>query len=159
MPEKDFIEATICWILKDGKALLKFAKKGVSEGRWNAVGGKVEHGETLLECVKREVLEETYLTIGEAFYHGKFKFVLGEDDSTEQWMCHIFSTGSFTGQLKESSEGELRWFDIDKIPFDKMWQDDALWVPLMLDGKRFEGEFFFSEDGTKLLKHELHIKG
>ena len=158
--EKNVIEGTVCWILKDGKALLKLANKGISEGKWNAVGGKIAHGETLFECVKREVLEETGLAINEPTYYGKLKFFFGKDDTnslSKEWIVHIFSTNKFTGELKESKEGELRWFRLDGLPFDKMWQDDAHWVPLLLEGKHFNGEFFFSEDGNELLKHELRI--
>lgn len=158
MPEKDFIEATICWILKDGKALLKLAKKGISEGRWNAVGGKVEANETALDCVRREVSEETGLKIKDPKYHGKLTFVLGEE-KIKPWIIHVFSVNEFTGKLKESEEGELKWFSLDKIPFDKMWQDDTHWVPLMLQGKRFDGEFFFDEDGRQMLRHELRVDG
>ncbi len=152
--EKNVIEGTLCWIFKNGKALLQLAKRGISEGKWNAVGGKVEHGETPLECVKREVLEETGLALEELIYHGKLRFFYGE----KTWVTHIFSTNKFTGELKESeSDGKLEWFSLDTLPFDKMWQDDAHWVPLLLEGKRFNGEFFFSEDGNELLKHELRI--
>jgi len=163
--KKDFIEGTVCWILKDGKALLQLKTRGISEGKWNAAGGHVEKGETPFECVKREVFEETGLTIGEPTYHGKFKFFFGEGSEenkkslTTPWIIHVFSTDKFAGELKESDEGELRWFEIDKIPFDKMWQDDALWVPLVLEGKRFDGEFVFNEDGKQLIKHELRVDG
>lgn len=152
--DKDVIEGTLCWIFKNGKALLQLAKRGISEGKWNAVGGKVEHGETPLECVKREVLEETGLALEELIYHGKLRFFYGE----KTWVTHIFSTDKFTGGLKESeSDGKLEWFSLDDLPFDKMWQDDTHWVPLLLEGKHFDGEFFFSGDGNELLKHELHI--
>ena len=61
--------------------------------------------------------------------------------------------------MKESDEGELRWFKVDEIPFDMMWKGDNIWVPLMLDGKKFEGELIFNEDGNELIKHELRING
>lgn len=162
MEKQDFIEGTVCWILKDRKALLQLKTRGISEGKWNAVGGHIESGETPLECVKREVLEETSLKIGEPTYHGKLTFFFGKGDEkslTKPWIVHVFSINEFTGKLKESDEGELKWFNMGKVPFDKMWQDDALWVPLMLEGKRFEGEFFFSEDGTRMLRHELRVDG
>lgn len=158
--KEDFVEATVCWILKDGKVLLQLKTRGISEGKWNAVGGKVEHEETPLECMKREVSEETGLKIVEPTYHGKLNFFFGKGDAkslSKPWVVHVFSSDKFTGKLKENEEGELRWFSLDKIPFDKMWQDDAHWVPLVLGGKRFDGEFFFSGDGARLLKHELRL--
>ena len=78
MSDKKLFEATLCWILKDGEVLLKFANRGISKGRWNAAGGKIDPGETVVECIKREVFEETGLHIEEPFYHGKFKFFFGD---------------------------------------------------------------------------------
>jgi 8-oxo-dGTP diphosphatase len=36
-----------------------------------------------------------------------------------------------------------------------MWEDDPLWVPLLLAGKRFEGRFIF--DKELMLDHELNV--
>jgi hypothetical protein len=35
-----------------------------------------------------------------------------------------------------------------------MWSDDRLWVPLMLEGRRFEAQFVFDSD--LMLWHLLH---
>lgn len=168
MADDDVFKATLCWIVKDGKALLKFANRGISKGKWNAVGGGIDPGETPLECVKRETFEETGLRIQDPSYHGKVRFFFGDPENKEaggakqgtakQGIVHVFSTSKFTGELKGSDEGELRWFDLEDIPFDKMWEDDDYWVPLLLSGRRFEGDFYFSEDGSKLMRHRLHVK-
>jgi hypothetical protein len=39
------------------------------------------------------------------------------------------------------------WFDIDKIPFDAMWEDDPYWLPRVIEGESIEFEFYFGEDG------------
>ncbi len=36
-----------------------------------------------------------------------------------------------------------------------MWADDAHWLPLMLEGKRFEGRFRF--DGDAMLEKEIKV--
>ena len=38
-------------------------------------------------------------------------------------------------------------------PFDKMWADDALWIPLALEGKEFDGQFIF--DGENMISHNI----
>lgn len=152
------MEATVCWIVRDGKALLKLANSGISAGKWNAVGGKVEPGETPLECVKREAFEETGLVISDPAYKGKLTFLFvgsSGESKTGEWVMHVFAAGGFSGELKPSDEGELRWFGLESLPFEQMWEDDTHWVPLMLQGKRFEGRFVFSKDDNSMLEHEL----
>ncbi len=39
------------------------------------------------------------------------------------------------------------WFDIDKIPFDHMWEDDIYWLNRVIEGESVEFEFYFGEDG------------
>lgn len=34
-----------------------------------------------------------------------------------------------------------QWFEVDKIPFEKMWADDVHWFPLLLRNTPFKGEF------------------
>ncbi len=47
----------------NGDVLLVRRKNPPLQGRWTLPGGKVEGGESLVEAVKREVLEETGLTV------------------------------------------------------------------------------------------------
>jgi len=152
------VEATVCWIVRDGKALLKLANSGISAGKWNAVGGKVEPGETPLECAKREAFEETGLAISDAAYRGKLTFLFVDESGkskADEWVMHVFAAGGFSGEMKASDEGELRWFDIERMPFGHMWEDDVHWVPLLLQGKSFEGRFVFSKEGNRMLEYEL----
>ena len=37
-----------------------------------------------------------------------------------------------------------QWFQLESIPFDKMWPDDKFWFPIFLKGKHFYGYFNFS---------------
>lgn len=155
------VKATLTHIIDDSKVLhrLLLQRKTAGkfgEGKWNGPGGKLRLGEIPYDGAKREVYEETGLNVSNLKLHGILKHYFGEVSGPD-WVVYIFSTRDFKGKLCEGEEGALRWFQIDEIPYDEMWQDDEHWVPLLLEGKRFNGEFFFNQDGTMLLDYNLNI--
>ena len=128
------------------------------EGKWNGSGGKLLRGESPEEGIIREVFEETGLTLRSVTLHGVLEFYFSEKEQPD-WVVHVFSSSDFGGEpLDSSEEGVLRWFRFDEVPYDRMWQDDEHWLPLVLNGKRFRGWFLFSEDGSRLLDHELEVQ-
>ncbi|MDG7029492.1 MAG: NUDIX domain-containing protein, partial [Nitrososphaerota archaeon] len=70
------IDATVCHIIKGHRLLLKKATRGISAGKWNGPGGKIEPGETVAQSVVREVKEETSLSVADPLYPGKLEFYL-----------------------------------------------------------------------------------
>ena len=61
-----YTETTLCYIEHDGAYLMLHRvkkKNDLNEGKWVGVGGHLEPGETPEMCVRREVLEETGLTL------------------------------------------------------------------------------------------------
>ena len=152
------VEATLCEIIHGGRLLLQRKSAGrFGAGKWNGPGGKVEPGETPLECVVREVWEETGLTVSRLTERGVVDFYFGEKPEPD-WVVHIYTTSTFDGEPRESDEGELRWWSLDEIPYGEMWMDDAHWLPLLLEGKKFRGVFWYSVDGSKLLRHRLAVE-
>ncbi len=151
------IEATLCEIIHAGRLLLQRKSAGrFGEGKWNGPGGKVQPGETQLECVVREVKEETGLTVSRLTERGVVDFYFGEKPEPD-WTVHIYTTSTFSGEPKDSDEGELKWFSLDEIPYAEMWEDDTHWLPVLLQGKRFTGVFVYDLEGTRLLRHRLDV--
>ena len=98
-------DLTLCHVINDGSVLLKLATRGVSKGKWNGPGGKIDAGETPEACAIREVLEETGLDVKNLFYHGELRFHMdgGEDLS---FIVHLFSTKSFEGRSNPQMRGK-----------------------------------------------------
>jgi 8-oxo-dGTP diphosphatase len=152
------VNTVLCEIVKNGRILLQKKAEGkFGAGKWNGVGGKIKPDETSDECVVREVFEETGLKISNQREIGLLNFYFGDRYQVDI-VAHVFLVGSFSGIIKASEEGELHWFRIDEVPYGEMWQDDTHWFPLMLSGKRFEGRFYFDEEGKKLIDFDLKEK-
>lgn len=151
------IRAVICHVHSDGKYLLLLKEKGrFGEGFWNAPGGKIESGETPEQAAKREVLEETGLRISKLSDIGSLEFHFGQGKRKPDWTAQVFKTSHFSGKLKKKgTEGPLRWFGQDKIPYEQMWADDRYWLPLMIEDIRFRGIFEFTSDSKKLLSSKV----
>ncbi len=39
-----------------------------------------------------------------------------------------------------------QWFKFKDIPYEKMWPDDEIWLPKVLNGKLLTGSFIFDEN-------------
>jgi len=145
-------EMTLCEIIDGDKVLLKLATRGISNGKWNGLGGKIDDGETPEQCIIREVKEESGLTVSNPKKHGILRFYT-EGMEGAFAVVHLFSFRSFSGKLTATDEGELRWFEISKIPYSEMWDDDGVWMIPLLSGFAFDGEFVFDKHGHLVDAH------
>ncbi len=147
-------EATLCHVLSGNRLLLKRASRGISRGKWNAPGGKIERGETPQENARREVLEETGLVLGELFRHGRITYVMGRGEP-RRVRVHLFSTDRFIGKPRATEEGVVRWFATAKLPMGEMWDDDRYWIHLMLGKCRFDAIFRYDENNRWVREFEI----
>lgn len=69
---------TLCFIEKDDSYLMLNRIKAPNMGLWNGVGGKLELGEDKILGIKREILEETGLSINKVNYHGEVYWYSGD---------------------------------------------------------------------------------
>lgn len=135
-------------IVRDGeRVLLGRKKRKHGAGFWNGFGGGVEEGESIEDAARRECTEEVCITPQQMARRGVLHFhypdrPLGADEHE----VHVFEVASFTGKPQETDEMAPQWFAIEDIPYDAMWSDDKLWLPLLLAGKQFRGTFVFDAD-------------
>ncbi len=72
---------------------------------------------------------------------------------------HVFEArGPFVGEPAETEEMRPQWYEEGAIPYDKMWADDKYWVPMFLEGKRFQALFEFDDEST-ILRYDLRTLG
>jgi 8-oxo-dGTP diphosphatase len=142
--------ATLVFVVKDESILLIRKKRGLGAGKINAPGGRLEPGETPLQGAIRETREEVCITPLDLTYAGfnLFQFVDGYSIHV-----HVFRASDFEGDPKETDEAIPLWAPVDAIPYAEMWEDDRLWIPLVLEGVPFSGRYVF--DGDRMLDHVL----
>jgi 8-oxo-dGTP diphosphatase len=49
------------------------------------------------------------------------------------------------------------WFYIDQIPYQRMWQDGAYWLPPILAGGFIRGDFSFWRDAETITTAEIEV--
>lgn len=124
-------QTTLCYLERDGQYLmLHRVKKQHDENhdKWIGVGGKFEDKESPEDCVRREVLEETGLTLTKFRYCGLVTFV--SDIYPTEYM-HLFHATGFTGTPKECDEGELAWIKKSELLKLRLWEGDKIFLRLL----------------------------
>ncbi len=148
------IPATLVFVIQDGKILLIDKKTGIGKGKVNGPGGKLEKGESPEACAVRECQEELGITVSNLQYCGQHRFQFVDGLSIYVW---VYRTRDFTGVPTESIEAKPLWVPLEEIPYELMWEDDRIWIPMMLRGERFQGRWIF--DGDRMLDYELLAEG
>lgn len=151
------IDSSLCYLLRGDEVLMMHRTRkenDMNHGKWIAVGGRFEAGETPEACALREVKEETGLTMEDPRYRGVVTFI---NDRYETERMHLFSSERFTGEMTGCDEGELAWVRIDGIDRLPQWEGDRIFHRLLKEGiPFFELELVYS--GEKLLRAVLNGK-
>ena len=147
-------DATLVFVVRDGRILLIHKKRGLGAGKINGPGGRREPGETFDDCAVREVREELGVTPRDVVKVGEHRFQFVDGYST---FVHVYRASGLDGEPVETDEAAPFWVEVDRIPFDEMWEDDRLWLPLVVAGRRFSGQWIF--DGHRMLDYRLDVDG
>lgn len=128
---KSMQNTTLIYIEEKSKYLMLHRTKKQNDynhDKWIGIGGKFEQTESPEDCIKREVLEETGLTLKSMEYRGIVTFV-SDNDFTEY--MHIFWSDDFCGSLIDCNEGELEWVEKSKMNNLPHWKGDEIFLDLI----------------------------
>ncbi|MCC8076103.1 MAG: 8-oxo-dGTP diphosphatase [Clostridiales bacterium] len=125
------LNTTLCYIEQNGCYLMLHRVKkenDLNHDKWIGVGGKFEDGESPEECVCREALEETGLTLRRPEYRGLVTFV---SDRWETEYMHLFVAKDFSGTLTDCDEGTLEWVPKERVRELPLWEGDHIFLRLL----------------------------
>ncbi len=98
---------------RDGKILACQRKRGGRyELKWEFPGGKVEQGETFLQCLERELQEELAITIHSI---DRMEIQSAEYDDGGHYEVAYCSVTGFDGELRNNVFEEVRWVTLREL--------------------------------------------
>ena len=108
------LKYTICFIQRGQEILMLNRESSSWMGMWNGVGGKLEKNETPMQCILREVKEETGLSLSDVEYKGNV--IWGDMESyyggMYAFIAKLPNTYEYNTPVK-MDEGILDWKNID----------------------------------------------
>jgi 8-oxo-dGTP diphosphatase len=147
------LRATLMFIVDETshQVLLIRKKRGLGAGKINGPGGKMDPGETSLQCAIRETQEELGVTAFDPVKHGElwFQFVDGLSLHVD-----VYRATCWRGEAIETPEAIPLWTPLSALPFEEMWADDRFWLAeVLIEKKHFIGKFLF--EGDTMLSTEI----
>ncbi|QRN98336.1 8-oxo-dGTP diphosphatase [Archangium violaceum] len=102
-------------------------------GKYNGLGGKMEPGEDVVSCMRREIREEAGIECTQLRLRGTINWP-GFGPKGEDWLGFIFLIDRFEGTpFERNVEGTLSWVPVKDIMTLPLWDGDRHFLPLVFD--------------------------
>lgn len=140
------VPRTLILLFSEGRVLLQKGAetKKIWAGQYNGLGGHIERGEDVITAARREVLEESGLSVRELRING----VVMIDVEPGQGICMFVLSGrEVEGTLKSSDEGQLEWIKLNKLENYPCVEDIPLLIPRILSGNFFSLQYLYDLEG------------
>ncbi len=104
-------------VVESGRVLLGKRKRAHGEGTWAFPGGHLRYGETVEDCARRELMEETGLSIKD-LKPGPYTNDLFSEEGKHYITLYIvarYAKGQLENREPDKCDG-WQWFDWDRLP-------------------------------------------
>ena len=132
---------TLCMVTDGDRILLQNRVKEDWQG-FTYPGGHVEHGESFVDAVIREMKEETGLTIISPKLAGIKQFPI----EGGRYIVLLFKATQYEGELHSSEEGKMEWVERSKLSQIKTVDDFAELLKVMDDPDLTEFQYLVNGD-------------
>lgn len=147
-----FTPAVVGYLIKDDQVLLGLRKKvsfGLGENLISGIGGKIGDSadiknETPSQALVREFKEEINVTPTVYQDLGQVRFIFPHQPKWHQ-LVRIYQITSWLGEPVETPVIKPLWFPQSELPQTKMWDDNHIWLPRILQGQKINMIFLYNE--------------
>lgn len=145
MAKIEKVELTVlCLIHRGDEYLLQNRLKNDWKGL-TLPGGHVEHNESIVDAVIREMKEETGLTIHNPKLCGVKQFPIEEG----RYIVFLFRTDEFAGNVVSSNEGEMEWVHKSELAHKNIVNDLSELLRVMLEDGLTEFQYVIENDSWR----------
>ncbi len=102
--------AVACCLIHNEKGQILLAQK--ESGCWEFPGGKVDEGETILECAEREILEELGIIVSAVCYEN-ISTIVGEAPRAFELM--LISCNYMAGDINLTEHLDAKWVSQEEV--------------------------------------------
>lgn len=107
-------KATLCFVIYKDKLLMINRVKPPFMGRWNAVGGHLNDGETIEACAIREIKEESGISVDKVKQISEFTWNY-DDEIGYAYLATLPDDFDISTFPKKTEEGIVDFCDIDWV--------------------------------------------
>lgn len=152
-----FIPRVLVFLTRGDDVLLikRSPDRPVFPGLYNGLGGHVERVESIVAAARREVAEESGLAVEDLWLCATVAIDTGDADTgIVMWVFR----GEADGEPIASSEGEIMWVPVSKLPQLAMVEDIPTLLPKVLAMKRGDaplwGRYVYDASSNLIMNFE-----
>ncbi len=136
--------ATLAIMVRRKKVLLGLKRGGpeVGEGTFNGPGGKLEKGESLVDCLWRETWEEIRIRIHRASAK-KIAVITFFAGGVADFEVHVYLITRWKGMPLKTASMIPSWHCSNRLPLQRMLSSDRTWFERAVRGNTFHAQVFY----------------